>query len=160
MAHEEKIQFHATVENLSEILTWIHERILSAPLSEKQAMHFEIALEEAIVNIVMHAYAKKGGLLEIDAQVTAESLTFTLTDRGIAFDPVSAPLKEEVPTEESTPGGLGVRFMRLYCDALSYSRQDERNILTLEKTRNCLFYSILPHIVTGNFSSTKYDEAF
>ncbi len=133
MERIEKIQFHATVDNLSEILTWVHEQVLAAPLSKKHAMHFELALEEAIVNIVMHAYEKQGGLVEIDVKLTSEALTFTLTDHGIAFDPVSAPVKEEMRIEEMSPGGLGVKFMRLYCDALSYSRYDKRNVLTLVK---------------------------
>lgn len=133
MAIQETTQFHATVEGLEKILTWVQKKIEAAPLSAKQAMHFELALEEAIVNVIMHAYSQQGGVLQIDVKLTKDALTFTLTDQGTPFDPVTAPLKEEVAVEEMVPGGLGVKFMRLYCDDLIYQRQDHGNQLILSK---------------------------
>ena len=87
-------------KNLSEILSWVHAKIAETHLSQKYAVQFELALEEAIVNIVMHAYAQKGGLLQIELKsLPNQSITFILIDQADPFDPLSAPLKEEVPVD-------------------------------------------------------------
>jgi anti-sigma regulatory factor (Ser/Thr protein kinase) len=133
MSHVEKRKFPATVEMLSDILTWIHDHIGHSKLNQKQKMQFELALEEAIVNIVMHGYSQQGGELTIEMTQTADALTFVLIDRGVAFDPISAPVQPHIPSQDMKEGGLGVKFLRISCDALKYARQDGCNILTLTK---------------------------
>ena len=126
------MHFNATRETLPEILAWVHQKIADAGLSRKRAMQFELCLEEAIVNVVMHGYAERGGSLEIEAVLTPnEALTFTLIDQGSPFDPTTAPLKDPAPPDQVVEGGLGVKYMRLYCDGQKYERREGCNVLTL-----------------------------
>lgn len=125
--------FDATLETLPQILSWVQQILSRSLLSKKAALHFELAMEEAIVNVIMHTYRQLGGKLEIQALLTEKILAFTLIDEGDAYDPLSAPLKPEVPIEEMMEGGLGVKLMRTYCDGLSYERVGQRNVLILSK---------------------------
>lgn len=125
--------FPATEMKLPEILAWIHENLQHSALSPKEAMQFELALEEAVVNIVLHGYADHSGQIEIQTIHASDRVSFTLIDAGSPYDPVNAPIKEEVPFEEMVEGGLGVKFMRLYCDQLHYERAGQHNVLVLVK---------------------------
>ncbi len=98
-------------------------------------MQINLALEEAVVNVMNYAYpAGLEGDVTIEAMANTEQLTFTVTDSGQPFDPT---VREEVditkPAEERAIGGLGIHLMRRYMDSINYERFEGRNILTLRK---------------------------
>ena len=60
----------------------------------------------------------------------------TITDNGVPFDPLTAPVPSlDVPAEERPIGGLGVHFIRTVTDSVTYAREGERNVLSMEKKR-------------------------
>ena len=99
------------------------------------SMSLNLALEEAVVNVMNYAYPKdtKGDIL-IDALTDDDCLKFVITDQGVAFDPTA---KDEVDTslsaEERPIGGLGIHLVRQLMDNIEYERKDGNNILTLSK---------------------------
>ena len=99
------------------------------------SMSLNLALEEAVVNVMNYAYPKdtKGDIL-IDALTDDDRLKFVITDQGVAFDPTA---KDEVDTslsaEERPIGGLGIHLVRQLMDNIEYERKDGSNILTLSK---------------------------
>ena len=101
-------------------------------------MQVNLALEEAVANVINYAYPLgKGGDVTIEAEANAERLKFVVIDSGQPFDPTT---KEEVdislPLEERAIGGLGIHLIRRYMDSINYERRDNRNILTLRKKIN------------------------
>ena len=98
-------------------------------------MKLNLALEEAVVNIMEYAYMPKTeGEIEVSAHVDETQIKFIITDYGMAFDPT---LKNEVDTtltvEDRPIGGLGIHLVRQYMDSINYERADNKNILTLIK---------------------------
>lgn len=99
------------------------------------SISLNLALEEAVVNVMNYAYPKdtKGDIL-IDARTDDDRLKFVITDQGVAFDPTA---KDEVDTslsaEERPIGGLGIHLVRQLMDNIEYERKDGSNILTLSK---------------------------
>lgn len=98
-------------------------------------MSFNLALEEAVVNVMTYAYAPDAqGELTLEAIADQRVLTFILTDMGVPFDPTA---KEDADTtlgvEERPIGGLGIFLVRQLMDTVDYQRADGRNILTLTK---------------------------
>ncbi len=96
-----------------------------------------LAVEEAVVNIMNYAYPEGTRaviLIEVDADVDLETLTFVLRDEGVAFDP-TAYQEVDVDTHvgQQKVGGLGIHLMRHYMDTLTYERKDGENILTMTK---------------------------
>ena len=98
-------------------------------------MSLNLALEEAVVNVMEYAYPEgQKGNVEIEVTADQEWMTFVIMDTGIAFDPT---MKEDADTtlsaEERPIGGLGIFLVRQLMDVIDYKRQDNKNVLTLQK---------------------------
>ncbi len=109
-----------------------------APLrpSEKDVMSFQLALEEAVTNVIQHAY-RDGAEHTFTVALHAgadDRVTAVLTDDGPAYDPLARPEVDITrPLEEREIGGLGVHLVKKLMDVARYERRDGRNILTLER---------------------------
>ena len=125
----------ATIPQLNEFIDTVAEEV---GLDMSLTMSLNLALEEAVVNVMDYAYpdGQKG---DVDIEVTADQqwLTFVISDTGIAFDPTA---KEDVDTtlsaEERPIGGLGIFLVRQLMDVIDYKREGNKNVLTLRKKRD------------------------
>lgn len=119
------------------MLSWIRGAFKEAGFDESMVRKLELAMEEALVNIIHHAYHDKPGDIDILISSTpGEGVTVTLKDEGPAFDPLkqnSQSLDASTPLEEIEEGGLGILFMKQYMDEILYERQGPYNILKLTK---------------------------
>ena len=102
------------------------------------AIQMNLAMEEAVVNVMSYAYpADTVGDVTIEAVTIADQLQFTITDCGTPFDPTA---KEKADTtlaaEERQIGGLGILLVRELMDSINYEYNGGRNILTRVKTVN------------------------
>ena len=62
------------------------------------------------------------------------NIIFTVTDSGIPFDPTQkGEVDITLPAEERAIGGLGIHLVRQLMDEVIYSREDDKNVLTLIK---------------------------
>ena len=107
----------------------IHTFGMCAGLDKKALKQFEVAAEEAVVNILHYSQATEIGM-ELSCQLSAVSIQ--LSDDGIAFDP-TAYVPNEKATDERQVGGLGIHLIRQLVDEIRYERKDEKNILGLVK---------------------------
>ncbi len=108
---------------------------LEAGLDMSMTMSLNLALEEAVVNVMTYAYAPDTqGELTLEAVADKGVVTFILTDTGVPFDPTA---KEDADTtlgiEDRPIGGLGIFLVRPLMDAVDYQRVDGQNVLTLTK---------------------------
>ena len=109
----------------------IHTFGLCAGLDKKALKKFEVAAEEAIVNVLHYSQATE--LEMVLSQVRPVSaISIQLSDDGIAFDP-TAHVPNENATEERQVGGMGIHLIRQIMDEIHYERSEEKNILTLVK---------------------------
>ena len=99
------------------------------------AMSLNLAMEEAVVNVMKYAYAEgTRGEVTVTAIVADGTVAFTITDNGIAFDPTAVAEPDTSLTAEDRPiGGLGIHLVRNIMDSVTYERRDSKNILTLKK---------------------------
>jgi len=98
---------------------------------EKSALKkLEVALEEAVVNIVSYSQATE---IELTIQQNARTLIVRLTDDGVPFDPTSLETDSAKAISELQIGGMGISLLRRIVDELHYQRANERNQLTLIK---------------------------
>jgi sigma-B regulation protein RsbU (phosphoserine phosphatase) len=101
-------------------------------------MPLNLALEEAVVNVMQYAYpAGTHGTVTIEAVFNKEQLKFILSDAGTPFDPTA---KEDVDVSlevvDREIGGLGIHLIRQIMDDISYEYKDGKNVLTLHKKIN------------------------
>ena len=97
--------------------------------------NINLALEEAVANIIMYAYPpKEQHIILLKVTSTEKQLIFLLTDKGASFDPTQV---EEVditlPIEERPIGGLGIFLIRSIMNEISYQRIDNENRLIMKK---------------------------
>ena len=111
------------------------EQVEEVGMDMAVAIQMNLAMEEAVVNVMSYAYpADTVGDVTIEAVTIADQLQFTITDCGTPFDPTA---KEDVDTtlsaEERPIGGLGIHLVRQLMDSITYERIDGKNVLTLRK---------------------------
>ena len=102
-------------------------------LAPALAARINLALEEAVCNVIMYAYPEgTAGTMDLEAVREGNQLRFTLVDRGKAFDPTAVPEANLSASLEDRPiGGLGIHLVRSIMDSISYKRLDGKNVLTM-----------------------------
>jgi anti-sigma regulatory factor (Ser/Thr protein kinase) len=99
-------------------------------------MSLNLALEEAVSNVIMYAYPKgSDGLVDIEAIIRKKELEFIISDNGTPFDPTAAPEADITLDVEDRPvGGLGIFLVKNIMDVVKYTRSDDgKNILSMIK---------------------------
>jgi anti-sigma regulatory factor (Ser/Thr protein kinase) len=121
----------ATISQLSEFVeTVCEEKGLDMALT----MNLNLALEEAVVNVMSYAYPDSQGDVKVDIIIDDQKVVSILTDSGIPFDPTQkGDVDTTLPAEERPIGGLGIHLVKQIMDKVSYQYVGNQNILTLEK---------------------------
>jgi serine/threonine-protein kinase RsbW len=115
----------------------LRARLAAQGLSAEGCGSVELALAEALNNIVEHAYpADRPGEICLSVTMTRDRLCCRLRDRGAPLPGLAVPVgvrPDPAVARAALPeGGFGWYLIRDLTDALSYARQDGENILTLE----------------------------
>ena len=123
------------VQEVPKLAAFVDEICEAAGMDMATAMQMNLAIEEAVVNVMEYAYpAGTKGEVRIEAQVHDTYVEFTLSDDGMPFNPTK---KGEVDTtlsaEERSIGGLGIMLVKHYMDSVIYKYVDSQNVLTLRK---------------------------
>ena len=102
-------------------------------LAPDLAARINLALEEAVCNVIQYAYPEgTAGNMRLEAVKDGNRLRFTLTDGGKVFDPTAVPEADISASVEDRPvGGLGIHLIRTIMDSVHYERKDGKNVLTL-----------------------------
>ena len=108
-----------------------------AGLDHAVAMNLNLALEEAVSNVILYAYPEgTKGEVTVEAVVWNERIDFTVSDNGVPFDPTDAPEPDISADVSDRPvGGLGIYLVKRIMDEVSYARKDGKNILSMTKKR-------------------------
>ncbi len=123
----------AELEKLNMVLEEFFEENEIDPLV---LFKINLALDELVTNIISYGYPD-GSVREviIELSFNCNKLMITLSDDGVAFNPLDIPEADiNKSAEEREIGGLGIHFVRKTMDDLVYQRVDGRNILSLTKS--------------------------
>jgi len=109
------------IKNNSEELPVFRQQVrlllAKAGWPEKQVGEWALVLDEALTNVIRHAYEGASGEICVEMLDDAGQTEFMIEDHGKAFDPTKIPAPK-LPKE--TPGGLGVHFIRTLTDRFEY----------------------------------------
>ena len=121
-----------SLPKLNEFVDDIAEKLSIDP---SQEMKMNLALEEAVVNVIDYAYPEgTQGDINIEAKANDLRLKFIITDSGTPFDPTAQKEMDTTLSAEERPiGGLGIHLVRQIMDSINYERVNDKNVLTLRK---------------------------
>lgn len=125
----------AQVDSIRFVIGLASDLAKEAHLSDKSIYQCRLALDEACMNIIEHAYANDpSGEIEVEIEAGRGRCTIQLTDFGESYYPNSVPDPAVgKPIEEVTPGGLGLYLMRRVMDEVRYIPGPRSNCLVMVK---------------------------
>ncbi len=137
MSAEEKIEIEipndtAYLDDLRNFIIKVAQRF---SFNQEDIDDIEFAVDEAVANIIEHAYGGKRGYIFIKVTCSDADFTIELHDKGEKFDPTLGKLPDlDEHHEKKKTGGLGIYIMRKLMDTIKYHYIDgQGNYLVMVK---------------------------
>ena len=117
--------------NLAAVRKQVEALAASIGFAEKAVAEIGLCVNEAMANIIRHAYAGRTDRpIQLDASATPREMTVTLRDWGNGIDPSRVPCRPYDPLE---PGGVGLICLGQWMDEVTYSPQPDGMLTTLQR---------------------------
>jgi serine/threonine-protein kinase RsbW len=123
---------------LPRLIEWVERCCGEAGIGSDLSFKLALALDEAVTNVIGHAFAGQPPphRIAVELDITDATTTATVIDNGRAFDPSAAAEPDvSLPLEKRDPGGLGILLIYRMIDRVEYRRVGDENRLCLEKQR-------------------------
>ena len=132
---ERHLLIHNDIQQIPQLAGFVEAIAQEKKLDHSLSLSLNLALEEAVSNVIMYAYPDgTDGLVDIEAIIRDDSLSLIVSDSGIPFNPTEVPDADITLGAEDRPvGGLGIYLVRSIMDSVSYERTEGKNILTMIK---------------------------
>lgn len=125
------------LEEVSRLPLFLEDIAGETAMDAAEMMSLNVALEEALVNVIRYAYPQSEiGKIVLSSVWDKKNreLCFCLKDWGKAFDPLTVPEADVTLSLEERPiGGLGIFLMRKIMDEVAYKREGDCNVLIMKK---------------------------
>jgi len=82
------LTIRADRRNLGEVFGFLRQVLGEAGIRERLLLDLELAIEEAVVNVMTHAYPGGEGDLVLGVMPGPDHVTIELRDRGVPFNPL------------------------------------------------------------------------
>ena len=130
-----KLVLRNQISEISRLERFVEAVTRDTELDSSAVMNLNLALEEAVTNVIMYAYPEgQEGTVTIEMHKTDDALDVIISDSGKPFDPTEVPEADTtLGAGERRIGGLGVFLVRKLMDSVSYERRDGKNYLYLKK---------------------------
>jgi len=132
---EEHLRLNADVAELEPLTAWLDGFCERHAISDEVHYHLNITVEELVLNAIKHGRCSPAeGAIEVGLRLSGQELHITITDTGIPFNPLNAPLPDLTSSLEGRPiGGLGIHLVRSLMNSVEYERRSGENRLHLRK---------------------------
>lgn len=132
-----QITVTAILGNLPVVTQFIEEQLELSGCPMKTMMQIDTAADEIYSNISYYAYPKDEpgeAVISVETDAAGSEAIITFEDTGVAFNPLSVSQPDtSLPAEARVAGGLGIFLVRKLMDDVTYTREDQKNILKLRK---------------------------
>lgn len=107
-------------------------------LDETEAYLLELAVVEAVSNVIRHAYGgRPGHPVELSVTASEQGMAVEIRDRGVPMDTAILDRAGEFVEPENVSdlpeGGLGLSIIKQVMDEVSYTSKDGVNTLRMAK---------------------------
>lgn len=127
-----KFSCSGQLDNLAVATEFVEGQAELYGLDTAKTLGLLLALEEAFVNICSYAYSDGAGEIELACGGEGDVFILEIADSGRPFDVLALPEPDTtLSIDDREIGGLGVLLIRRLTDAVSYRRENNRNILRM-----------------------------
>ncbi|MBO7465857.1 MAG: ATP-binding protein, partial [Bacteroidales bacterium] len=118
------LTLHNNVQEVSLLAPFIETIATENGLDHSLTMELNLAVEEAVVNVMEYAYPQgETGEVTIEVSLADGKSDINIIDSGAPFDPTQKSDPDtSLPVEERSIGGLGIFLVRQVMDTVSYRR--------------------------------------
>ena len=123
------------VQEVPRLAAFVEDICEVAGIDMGTTMKMNLAIEEAVVNVMNYAYPSGvKGEVRIEAGVREGYVEFVISDDGTPFNPTEVEDADTtLSAEERQIGGLGIFLVKHFMDIVEYKYVDGQNALTLRK---------------------------
>lgn len=115
------------LDAMAEARAWLDTHARAAGFGDRTIAELELALTEALSNVIRHSYAGAGDEeIRLSASVDDAALTLTVRDFGTKFD---RSTYQPVDLDAPQVGGYGVYFIESVMDEVDWDTSPERGTL-------------------------------
>jgi serine/threonine-protein kinase RsbW len=113
------------------------DRVMRAhAFSDEEILDTQLAVEEAVSNVIMHGYAGNKGEILITCRTARGLAEVQIEDNAPSFNPLTIPEPDiSGDIENRKMGGLGFFLIRQIMDDIIYRHENGKNILVLVKKK-------------------------
>jgi serine/threonine-protein kinase RsbW len=127
---------NADILEIPKVSLALDQAMRAHAFSDEEILDTQLAVEEAITNVIVHGYAQETGNIAITLRFTHELVEVHIEDTSPPFNLLSIPepdITENI--EDRKIGGLGVFLIRQVMDDIIYRYESGKNILILIKKK-------------------------
>ncbi|MEI7638991.1 MAG: ATP-binding protein [Syntrophus sp. (in: bacteria)] len=128
----------AKMDNLATFIQALSKWLKQHGMAAEKIPRVQLAVEEALVNIIRYAYEGQAGDVELRGGIADDQrFVIEILDSGIPFDVYTLPKPDiHCSIKDRKVGGLGVFLIQRMVDELLYRREGDKNVLTMFICRN------------------------
>jgi len=125
------------MQNLARVADFVSDAATRTQLTTRQSDDIQMAVDEAVTNVMEHAYSgKTDGNIDIKLRIDEKLIVVEIRDQGKAFDAKKVKKPNiKGPLSARSIGGLGVFFMKKLMDKVEFVRDDAGNVTRMTKKR-------------------------
>ena len=128
-----ELKINSDPANLAPVRNDVEQLARSAGFDEKAVGEIGLVLNEAMANVIRHAYKNREDQpILVSAKQQGDELIIEVRDWGIGVDPTHRMPKHKDP---NTPGGLGLICMRQLMDEVEFHPQNDGMLLIMKRRR-------------------------
>lgn len=121
-------------EDISNALNHIDKMMSHSGFNKEAILDFEVAIEEASINIIRHGYKSSPGEILLSLNFNVCRMMAILEDCASPFDPTKFDKPDLTQSLDKRPiGGLGIYLIKCLTDEVRYELKNGKNRLTIIK---------------------------
>lgn len=132
-----------SIENESKNLSKVREAVSAVlddtTFSRDMRNKIIVAVDEALANVVEHAYGGGTGMVDIAFELTSDHLRVQIRDRGVRFNPgdkLTSTIDIHDHIRKGLKGGLGLFLMRRIMDEVHFNHDGDEFVNELVMVKN------------------------
>jgi serine/threonine-protein kinase RsbW len=121
MSRSFSLTIAADLKQMAALYDFVQKTAAAFELGPSIVYDLQLAIEEAVSNIIRHGYQGQVGEIEIEIEQVGRDIVGYVRDEAPPFDPTTAPAPDLTkPLLEQPSGGRGIFLMRQVMDETSH----------------------------------------